>query len=298
MNSRGLGLGIFLLCIGIILILINTGIIDWSIFDSLADLWPLILVVIGINIIFRNRDAVRIVTWLLFLAVLFAYGYMNGDKYSPNAPKKEGNFYIEKSVETVRGDLKLSLGALNFDLGKADQNLVEGSATNPGIKYSVNYNDGKKTAAIELKQAQTRVFVRGFNKGDNRRCTVGLNGDVLWDINAKLGAVNGTMDLSNLKIENLEADIGAGKLNILLGSSHEMVNVKMNAGASKLELVVPEASGVKLKVNGVLSNTDLGSLNWGMKDGYYISPNYNEADSRINVDLTMGVGSLSVRVQK
>lgn len=298
MKRKGIGFGVFLLTIGVIWVLVNFGIINWSIIDSLVDLWPLFLVVIGINIVAGNREAVKIVTWLLFLAVIVTYGYVNGSRFKPGTLEKENGMYIEKPAETVRGDLRLSLGGLNLDIGSGSSYLLEGAVTNPVIKHSVNYDDGKKTARIDVRQSERQIFVKGLRNRRGYSCSFNLNTDVVWDINAKLGAVNGTIDLSNIKVENLDTDIGAGNLDIVFGTAHDTMNVKMNAGASKLELVIPEASGVKLKVNGLLNSTDISSLNWDMEDGYYISQNYSEAGNKINIDLTMGVGSLSIKMKK
>lgn len=75
MRNRNIGFGIFLLFIGVILLLINFGIIGWSIFDALSEFWPAILIVIGVNIIFKHNEIVKAVVWILFLAALIAYSF-------------------------------------------------------------------------------------------------------------------------------------------------------------------------------------------------------------------------------
>ena len=45
MKNNKIGFGIFLVFIGIILILINTGVINWSIMNAMFTLWPLFIIV-------------------------------------------------------------------------------------------------------------------------------------------------------------------------------------------------------------------------------------------------------------
>ena len=65
-SERTIG-GLILVFIGIFWLLTNFGIITWSLFGVMFRLWPLILIVIGINVIFRDRVWVSYITWGLFL---------------------------------------------------------------------------------------------------------------------------------------------------------------------------------------------------------------------------------------
>mgnify|MGYP000875204435 FL=1 len=297
MKSRGIGVGVFLLLVGAVLLLINLGVINWSIFDAILDLWPLFLVVIGINIIAGKRQAVKIIAWVLLLAVLITYGYINMERYKRDKGQDGNNeYFVEKLAETEKGDLKLSLGGLSFNIGSGSNYLLEAAATSPTMKYSVDYDEGNRIARIDIKQAKESIIVNRVGNQADYSYRLNLNDDVKWDIDAKIGAVSGTMDLSDIKVDDLEADLGAGKLDIIFGTANKMTNVKINAGASKVDLVFPEEAGVRIKVKGALSDTDLEDLNWEVKDGYYTSPNYDRSQSKINVNVSIGVGQLSVKV--
>lgn len=75
MKNGNIEFGFFILSIGVLFLLINMGIINWSIMNVLFEIWPAIFIVIGINIIFKNNTIVRIITWLLFVGAVVTYGY-------------------------------------------------------------------------------------------------------------------------------------------------------------------------------------------------------------------------------
>lgn len=76
MKSRNIGMGIFFIIVGAVWLLVNLGYIrGWWILNSLSVLWPLLLVVIGINIIFRGNAVINIIVWLLFAAAVIGYSF-------------------------------------------------------------------------------------------------------------------------------------------------------------------------------------------------------------------------------
>lgn len=72
--------GLVIILIGVILLLNNLNLMDWSIWFNIFKLWPLLLISIGISLIFKRR-----LSWLgpllLLLGVIFAIGtsYMGID---------------------------------------------------------------------------------------------------------------------------------------------------------------------------------------------------------------------------
>jgi hypothetical protein len=80
MKKEGLGLGIFFILLGSLWLLGNLGFINFSIYDlgmyirRILELWPLILIVIGTNMVTDNRfirSAVLIISAVIVLAYIF-----------------------------------------------------------------------------------------------------------------------------------------------------------------------------------------------------------------------------------
>lgn len=82
MKNERFKLGIVLVAVGILIILFRFDVLDIriinSIIGSLFALWPLILVVVGINMIFSSNNFVRTITWISFvtLLILHSLGYI------------------------------------------------------------------------------------------------------------------------------------------------------------------------------------------------------------------------------
>jgi hypothetical protein len=81
MRNENMGFGIFLIIIGAVLLLTELNVISLSISSLMSTFfkfWPLILIVIGINIIFHGNRVVSTITWLAFVVVLILLDVYGG----------------------------------------------------------------------------------------------------------------------------------------------------------------------------------------------------------------------------
>lgn len=291
MKNKNIGLGVFLLSIGAMWLLINMGVISWQTFNALFVLWPLILVLIGVNVIFKGNEIVKAIAWIGFLAVIITYGYFTGDVVSDIKQVGSPRVVIEKLPETKRGELEIAMGGVGLNIDAGDVNLIDVTSSQPDIKHSIKYARENESASIQFERSNFFKVRRNWTKNE---CTFTLNEDVLWDIDVNVGAVNGTLDMSKLKVRELDLDMGAGSLKLLFGTNNELTNVKIDAGASRVQTVVPREAGVRVIIDGALNKTNLNGLGWERKGNYYESPNYSDAVSKIHFDIDMGVGEFTI----
>jgi DUF4097 and DUF4098 domain-containing protein YvlB len=71
---------------------------------------------------------------------------------------------------------------------------------------------------------------------------------MIWDIDIDTGAVNGTLDISNLKINSIDLDTGAANLDLAFGNKNKSTDVKVDAVASNINIDVPNGNQT-IKIN-------------------------------------------------
>lgn len=294
-NIKKLTNGMILIGIGLLFLLRNLGIIQWSPFSVLIELWPLIFIVLGINILFKNKMLIVIITWLLFFLAIIAYGFFFENKYPSKNSAINETFTVTKEEETTEAKMDLNLGAAKIRLDSKTNHLIYASINPKGIKSDITYKNNQKKAVILFDSIQTSGKIVNTSLED---CQFSLNNDVLWEIHSELGAVSGEMDFSSLKVKKLDLDIGAGDLKLLFGDAYDYESdIEISAGASNINLVLPKNAGVKLKLEGLVSKNPLTSLGWEKNGDTYYSPNYQDANSKLSIDIDMGVGRLDVNLQ-
>ncbi|MGF7056587.1 LiaF transmembrane domain-containing protein [Brassicibacter mesophilus] len=294
MKKNSIFLGVFFIFIGLFWLLSNMGLITWSIWEAVVDLWPLVFVIIGISIIFNDKNIIKSIAWIIFLVIIFAYGFFI--QYNENQPFKSASpsFELQSNQNIKNAELSIDLSGVNLNIDSTKNNLINTSISSPYVIHNVSYGNNNETASIEFKEKKHRTFPvtkKSYN------ATYNLSDNIIWDIDANIGAVNGKIDLNNIKAKSLDIDCGAGKLDIMLGTLLENSNIDIEAGATSVNLIVPSDLGVKIRFDGGLKSSNLGELGWTKTDTYYISPNYTNANSKVDIDIDIGVGNLSVDIK-
>ncbi|TYQ16110.1 UNVERIFIED_CONTAM: cell wall-active antibiotic response 4TMS protein YvqF [Acetivibrio alkalicellulosi] len=306
MKTKGIGVGVAFIFVGIIAILIQFNVIDFSVISfairNIGYIIAAILIVTGINLIFQKYYFVKIITWITFFIVLFLLSYLNSDNSSNKNYEANDFFEVVKREETDFGELQLNIGAVRLMIGSTDANLIEGNINAVNFEDPVvTYRDDNKRAHIKIDTASSftkwnidEIFSRS-KRISNENSYIFLNQDVLWDINLNLGAVDKEFNMSQLRVGKLDVNGGAGSLKLIVGEKHEHTKISVKAGVSGLEIYVPKNSGVKLSSTGVLNSLDIVDLHMIKNNGYYVSETYEESENKIEIDIKMGIGSVTIK---
>lgn len=290
---KGVGFGLFLLLVGIVWILVRVGIITTAIFGSLYVLWPLILVVIGVGIIFRRNPFVRFGLWVAFLAVLVLHSYYVVDKGVIGDSFASGSdVRIERHADTQAAELRIALGGtrINVDSNIGDKNnLLEASLQDEDIVHSADYGSSNASVVFDRKKVHFSVF----DFRNRHMDTFHLNNEMAWKLDIDTGATDGDLDLTSVKLDSLTLDTGVANMKLRLGSSNARLEIK--SGLSNVELVIPQDTGIKVNMDGGLNATNFDEAGWVKNGSSYYSPGYDSKTFKMEADVEMGLGNLSVK---
>lgn len=307
-ESEGMVPGLMLIGIGSLWLLSKFNYINFS-FSNLVrafvDLWPLILVVAGVNLIFKRQRFVHSITWLIFLAILLFYSAFGptffGNKFdmfgtnqnhtqtaqpaTNTQPSKQSgiesaSFPMDKYTPAPKtGDMTLNLSAGDVTLGSDNDNLVAYVVPSGKLK--------EKTVDVSGEHANL-VFSEGSQMPGHKGSSYNfyLGSDVAWNIHANSGAVDGNFDLENVKVNALDINTAASDLKLTLGNQNPMTTVKINGAATDLQLDVPNDSGLKVKISSLGKDNNLESKGLIKQGDYYVTPGFDTAANKIDVQIS------------
>ena len=297
--------GLLLISIGVIVFLLNYDILSWGFWFHVADLWPLILILAGIGLLFSRRIPLSAVL-LVFLLSMVAYSMVVGDKPLPG----QTNHFFNKTTETklinvpLPSDVKkarvnLNLGGAKVYVGALDSNqLMTGNYQ--GLKQNnvgwpdesgLTTHQSGDTLKVDLSSTSLGRSSNNMNGSD---LELNLSKKVHYDLDMSAGAINGRMDLSQLLVDNLKISTGASDFRLEFGDTGIATLGKIDSGASKLTLVIPENVGVTIRLNGVATSTNFMGSGLLSNDKNWVSPQYDEAKTKINLDISMAAGSVQL----
>jgi Domain of unknown function (DUF5668) len=306
---------------------------EFNLFDfnwgDIARFWPVLLIIIGLNIIFGNRSNGSTSTILLiicFLAIPFGLvrncenkwkerdGFHwnddnrdynddeNNDEKSESSASegfsKSQNFIEEMDASIKSAKLSIEGGVAGIDIDGTTTKLFEADTKSTFTDFNVS----KK---VENGMANIRFSMNGKN-GDNNHIDIDsddfdgkneakikLNPTLEWAMDYKFGVAGADLDLSQFNIKSLDIKTGVSGVDIKLGDKANDMQVDIDAGIAGIQLKVPTSMGVRIKTDSFMSGNDFeGFTKKG--DGYYLSPGYDKAVKKITINYKGAFASFDV----
>ena len=292
--------GVILISLGIVFLLNNLGYVPWAVWFRILSLWPVILVAIGIEIIFRKTHLsfLTILSPLLFMAAILGPTYFQNVELTKVYRALETYQYsedLDTSVVKVTAIVQLRAG--NLEISSGTEKLISAKLDYWKRKpiTTHEYSGFDSSATIEIRDRE-----RGW-KGWSWRAWGAKDWEIklthLIPINLRIyaKATDGELDLSDLKLKNLNLDIKAANFDIKLGDMVDQVNGTIESDASRLYLLIPEDTGLQIENHAKLTSTSFSGLSILKYDNIYQTPNFEQASQKIVLSLEGSVTRLVVK---
>jgi Cell wall-active antibiotics response LiaF, C-terminal/LiaI-LiaF-like transmembrane region len=312
--------------IGGVLLLNTTGTVSWGIWWNLVRLWPLWLIVIGINIVLGwsrgSRLVSRFLTFLVFVFILFmsiaAENPAFMKKYGLQPPdwatrivsfKRGGGEIVSKTITIKKSDYgAVTTRALSWNLTFGTFTLKDGApdhylqlkASTPGDigepRLSQSLSDGFLDIRFDTESIQNPL--PGL-KGESPRYdfTAGMSG-VRTDLSLSIGAGSGTVDIKSMRVGRLSVQAEAGNLDIALGEgSLPLEGIRVKVGAGRIKLSLPAWIGYRLDYTVGIGTVKVPGETFsglGNSNKSYASPNFGTAAKTVIITAEVGVGSFEI----
>ena len=310
MKAKHLFWGFLFITIGLLVLLNNFESInlDWI---TIWKFWPAALILLGISLLTRHEIVKGFLVSLTAIMLAFALfatfkaGWeIAGDHLFIDTDHgieiSEGDSY---DIETAKFEEEIKPGinkaVLNFDGGVGSFKLKDTTSkliyvNARGIKdsYRLSRSDSKETSTIDFEMEKTHF---SFNKGKiKNRVEVNLNPKPVWDMNFDLGAASIDFDFSKFNVEKIYMHIGAASLKTKLGNLSNELKFNVEAGASSIEIWVPETSGCEIRTDVALSSKNFEDFR-KIRSDLYRTDNFEQAEKKIYLEFDSGVSSLKVK---
>jgi hypothetical protein len=189
-------------------------------------------------------------------------------------------------------------GCLRFTNG-AHRIIIQADSRLPGL-YRARFGD--RGPIVEAWRGIVTIQYPRFpgddwlNDRSERPAEVELNASIPWDVELSGGASRLTADLRGLRLGSLKVDGGASRLEVVLPAPSGAVTVVILGGASNVAIRRPEGVAARLRVNGGATNLAFDDRHMGAAAGELDqqSRDYDGAVDRYDIAITGGANNLSI----
>jgi len=314
--------GVVLILIGAAFLLHNYGVIHFH-WGNFFHLWPIFIVIGGINLIFANsrsgwamaiKLAVIIVGFGLIVFGNFGrynslwptYTYYDDDDDhgTTGITKIEGNsdFNMPYEARAKVATLNINGGGTVYRLNDTTNELFNASTKEFKGRYEFSHSNQDSSYTLNFNMRGHHGFNFDFDndkgKGKDTSHTNSaifkLNTNPEWNINVKTGAADLNFDLSKFKIRSVKLAGGAAAFDVKMGQPLAATNVDVETGMSDVTIRVPANAACRIKSSTGLSSTSFDGFT-KLADNTYETPGFNTAKNRMFIKISGGMADIKVK---
>ena len=255
--------------VGGLYLLANMGVIETINFGEIWRLWPIFLVIAGVNMLFgrNNRWLSSLFSGLLALAVVAFLFFAPNLVESLPGPDLQTETFSESvsGVEEAEVSIDFDRGNIFVESLVDSVNLVEASVTHDE-KVTFNASGASnRNVRLRLDQINAPPFGNWFDQAQVR-ADVSLAAGVPISLDVNIGGGSAEMNLTDLTITRLKADSGSGSLEAVLPGGDFKVDFSSGSGSITVETGEDSELDMKLDVGSgritvVLTDGNFGDIN-------------------------------------
>ena len=293
-----------LIFIGVVFLLQNTGYLPPNFWVNLWRLWPLLLVLAGIELLFANRLPWLIVACLAAVVLVVGALAVNANVAptvtAPTTKQLDTDLggATEAAVTVRFGAGQLTIGPL---VQPRDNQFASMTYTGPpDLAPQANY----LVAAGGLGRLDYQVSGRpgpGFNpfasgRSGSAHMELNLTPRVpISSLSIQTGATEAHLDLSSLRVGDIDMSVGAATASVRLPENAGLTTMHVSGGASTLTLEIPQGVAARIQHHGGLSTLKVDQSRFPLvSEGLYQSADYDQAANKVDITLETGVTTIQV----
>jgi hypothetical protein len=315
--------GLILVAIGVAFLLNNFGYLHFR-WGNIFHLWPIFLVIAGVNLVFANNNS----TWatilkfgvaIIGLGLLFfgnfnnRFNYWPGFNYTYNNDNDNDNSNNDMDdnddndsssakmtgdgvfTEPYRADIKVARlditgGGTVYTLNDTTNLLFDAKTKDTNNWYDFSHHTDDSVYVVDFHMKNHH----GFNFDSDKNSVIfRLNPIPVWDIHVETGATKLDFDLTKFKIRELHLHGGAASFNIKLGQPLAITDVDIETGVSGVDMSIPKNAACSIETDSGLSHNHFDGFN-KTSDNNYETPGYTSAKNKMHIHISGGLSDFKV----
>lgn len=291
-HSAGALLPLLLIVGGLLLLASNQGWIDWRALGEFLRLWPLALVAVGADLLTNGRYRLPIVAGTLVLALLlFA---LIGTGASPASGRLGGRAIDHPLSGATAASVTLRSGVSRLELrgGAEPGQLLNGTiTTRRGERIEESVRGAKARPEITISSAGgAQPLLFGFN--ESSAWELRLTDEIPVMLSVEAGVGRAALELSDVLLEGLSLRTGVGATTVTL-PRRGAYEASIEAGVGETTVRLPPGLGARISVSRGLGSVSV-PRGFARTDDTYTSPGFEDAEARVELRISAGVGSLII----
>ncbi len=304
-KNNDITLGIILIFIGGLFLLNTLDIIRYNIWNLLFSYWPVFLIIIGINILFKSTKLWWVSPLLIIVLLLVLFvptGYMpsyiekfrhdNRTQIRPSTERFESEHEYQDKYHYLDVFLSVDSGRIDIASLSDNNNLYELFYNYHQEEPNLNFDFDSENNRAQLNLNHVISFeIDQVDVINNSRLK--FHEDVLYNISIESGVGRYNLDLKDLNVEELSINTGISEIYI---SYNDFTNeTTINSGASNIEFEFPEDIGIQIETRNITNKENFVESGFiEIEENVFQNEAFEESENIISINLSSPATNIEV----
>ncbi|HNT23968.1 MAG TPA: DUF5668 domain-containing protein [Anaerolineales bacterium] len=294
-QRHGLAGPVLMMGLGAAFLLNNFNLLAVDAWELLVKLWPVLIVAVGLDLVFGRRNA-----WGTLLSVLITLALLVGTLWYLGSNASLGRV----TPQTVRTALEHAasavleidppVGTLRLSATDEADLLIDGTVqTWGGDAALAEYIVGEDGVGVLRMSSQGDNFLAPSG-GQRWHWDLKVTQAIPLDIRIHLASGEMNLDLSNLDLGGLRAEVAVGRLAVILPAEGTFT-AYLNGSVGQMAIVAPQGLALRIRSESGLGNLRLPD-DYRPKGEFYLSPAYVAGEPCAELVVNQAVGTVTILV--
>jgi hypothetical protein len=283
-----------LILIGVLLLLYNLGLVDWSVWSAIARFWPLIPIAVGLELILGRGSVSGAAAVIAILMIIAAAGLAlpflaSGGPITRMRVDKPLSGALSAEIR-----INMGVGALYLSSLPDSSDLISGTVeTAARERLTQDFSITGTNAHLVLSTENKDFLSLNLGRQHERKWDLALNDSIPMRLDIRTGVGEARIDLERILATDVELRTGVGKTDLTLPATGD-VKAALSGGIGETVIHIPRGVAARIR-----TKTGIGSVqvdgNYTRINGEYISPDFNTAKNRVDLEVKGGIGGIRIQ---
>jgi hypothetical protein len=288
---------LLLIGLGVVFLLDNLNLVTWNAWEFIVQLWPVLLIALGLDLVFGRRSALGSLIVIGITVMLLSVGtwfYLPRMWTSGTLSEKS----ISQSMEgATRAEVEIGgvVGTLRIDGSGIPETLVEGTiGQTEDEQVTREFRTAGETAYFRLASEGSRhIGFFNFRNEVDRTWDLHLSSAIPMQLTVNTGVGSSEIDLGELTLTGLVVNTGVGESVITLPGEGDF-SASVDSGVGELTIRIPQNMEARIQVDRGLGDLSVPSRFTRDGEDQYTSSGYDDAENRIDLKVDSGIGEIRI----
>ena len=258
--------------------------------------WGTLLVVIGVILVLDRLFGISLgrVIWPVALIGMGCWLVWRSSQSHEPLHVEQVTVPLE-GAEKVRVRVQHGVGALSVSGGAGPDALVAGTFV--GMASTRKQSEGMTEVRLRTPSYRTPyVFMPWlWGGGGGLEWQMALNSDVPMELRVESGLSTNRLDLSDLQVTELRVQAGLSSTDLTMPARAGYTRARIEAGLASVTIHIPEGVSARIRTQEGLASTTVDQDRFPRVGDIYVSPDFEEAENKAEIEIQHGLGSVVVR---